>query len=463
MDFNETSEMNFEWRRYVDMMLRHKWLILVPTVLGLVVAIYVAFSLPKIYEAKTVILIESKQLLQPLVEGIAVSTSVKERLASLREEILSWPRLVQLVEQLGLDKDVTSPSAYESLIQGMKNKVSVRMKNDNVINISYQDPVPLHAQNVVRTISDILIERNVASQSEEADDAIEFIEIQLEEYRKKLEESEEQLRQFKEIYTYSLPIAARVNKHIIDLEMKLNMLLVENTDEHPAVIELRKQIVQLKGEREKELMKIESHGVDVDSEEFKAITYSVPRQQQELASLQRDTKVNAKLYEQLLSRLESAKISKTLDSAEEGTRFKVIEPARLPLKPIRPDKPRIIIIGLVLGIGLGCGTALLLEFSNATFRSVEDAKRVLTLPILGAISKIEVNPQLTRELRRRSKTAAKKKKQKEKKEKKRVNEKEELAESLQVKGTDVKVQISKPEKKGIVAAVRGIGRALGIY
>ncbi len=415
MDFNLDQESKFEWRKYLDMGIRHKWLIIIPAVMGLIIATVVAFSLPKLYEASTLILVENKQMLEPLVQGLAVSTNVRERLNILREEILSWPRLMQLVEKLELDQDIKSPSQYESLIKRLKGAIKVEMqKNQNVILISYEDTTPLNAQNVVRTISDILIERNVTSQSTEANDAIDFIERQLEEYQEKLEDSESELRKFQEVYTYSLPVAARVNQHVVDLEMQLNMLLVDNTEQHPAVIALRKQIAQLKGERKKELMKMETKGVDVNSKEFQEISYSVPRQQQELARLQRDTKVNAKLYEQLLQRLESARISKKLDSTEEGTRFKVIEPARLPLNPIKPDVPRIILIGFALGLAFGCGIAFLLEVSNSSFRSVEEAKGTLPLPILGSISKIEVNPKLVKELKKRIKKAARDARRKEK-------------------------------------------------
>lgn len=397
MDFNE-EETKFEWRKYLDMAWRYKWLIMVPAIVSTVAATAVAYSLPKVYRASTIILVENKQLLTPLVEGLAVSTSVSARLRALNEEILSFPRLTQLVEKLGLDEDVKSPAQFENLIRALKSKIKVLMRNENFITIHYEDSEPLNAQNVVRTISDILIERNVQSQSAEADDAISFLERELDEYRTKMEKSEDELRKFKEVYNNTLPVAARVNEQIIDLEMKINMLLVENTEAHPAVIEARKKLVQLKSEREKELDRTRTQGIDVDSDDYKAISYSVPRQEQELARLQRDTQVNAKLYHDLLSRLESAKISKKLDNEEEGARFKVIEPARLPLTPIKPKKERIILLGLAMGVGLGCGIAFLLEMANGSFRSVEEAKEALPLPILGTISTIRVEEDYIKEM-----------------------------------------------------------------
>jgi len=387
----EQQEQSLDIRKYLDIVLRNWWIIIIPPIITTIAATCWAVRMPKVYQAATLIMVENKQLLNPLIQGLAVTTSVQQRISVLREEILSWPRLAKLVENLGLDDNVDSPAQYEGLINSLKNNINVNMRRNNLIVISYESAQPEKAQTVVKAISDILIASNLSSQSAEAEEAISFIAKQLEYYRVKLEESEDNLRKFKEAYTISLPVAARVNEQIIDLEIQLSQLLFDNTEDHPAVISTQKRIAQLKGAREKELVRMETQGLDVQDAGFQEIAYSVPRQQQELARLLRDTKVNAGLYEQLLQRLESAKISKRLDNEEEGTRFKVLEPPRLPSKPIKPDIFRLILFGFAIVLGLGGGIVFLKELSNASFRSVEEAKKALPLPILGAIAVIDLN------------------------------------------------------------------------
>ena len=102
MDLENNTEVSLDWRKYVDMIFRHKWLIVFPTLVGIGVAIFLTMTLPKVYKASTLVLIEDKQLLKPLIEGLAITTSVEQRLFSLGEEILSYPRLMKLVEQLEL-------------------------------------------------------------------------------------------------------------------------------------------------------------------------------------------------------------------------------------------------------------------------------------------------------------------------------------------------------------------------
>jgi uncharacterized protein involved in exopolysaccharide biosynthesis len=397
----EQQEQTLDFRKYINIVLLNWWIIIIPPIITTIAATIFALNMPKVFEASSVILVENRQLLKPLVSGLAVSTDVSGRISTLQAQILSWPILTQLLEELGIDKELDNDShAIRSKIEMLQKKIHIRTlssgssqnkaMSDVLLSISYEDQSPHTAQKIVKAIGDVLIARNLHDQSAEADDAISFIEKQLEDYRLKLEKSEDELRKFQEAYTVSLPVAARVNEQIIDLEIELNQLLIENTESHPSVIAMRKKIAQLKGEREKEIQRMESQGVNVRDQEFQAIAYSVPRQHQELARLQRDTQVNAKLYAELLQRLESAKISKRLESDEEGTRFKVIEPPRLPYKPIKPNVFRLILFGCAIGFGLGGGIVFLKEVANQSFQSVEEAKRGLTLPILGAIPTIDL-------------------------------------------------------------------------
>ncbi|HAT4180139.1 TPA: capsular biosynthesis protein [Clostridium perfringens] len=63
----------------------------------------------------------------------------------------------------------------------------------------------------------------------------------------------------------------------------------------------------------------------------------------------------------------------------------VIQKAQLPEYPISPNKKLNIIIAFVLGLIVGVGVVLLLEYLDNTFKSREELERTLDLPIIGAI------------------------------------------------------------------------------
>ena len=375
------------WQDYLQIFLRRKWFFIIPFSIVFIATIVISFFLPKVYEAKAIILVEEGKMINPLLKNLAVSTTVGERLHMLREEILGWPRLVQLVEELGLNKNKNSPLELEKLILETRKRISVDMRGQDIIIISFQDKNPVTTQNIVNTISDILIRRNLDSQSEEANTAIDFIKDQLGVYEKKLEASEENLRQFKETYGLQMPLAVQINTELARLEAELTTLLVDCTEEHPRVKELRKRIQSLKEKRAGQIQQA-AESIKANPKEYIKVAESVPKQEQELARLTRDTTVNEKLYALLLERLETARISQQLESSENKTKFKIVEPARLPLRPIKPNKIQFSFLGLMLGVMAGFGCIYLVEYTDYSFKGIEDLKSYFDLPVLAAISRI---------------------------------------------------------------------------
>ena len=381
------NNQQIKWKNYLRIFLRRKWLFLLPFFSVFTITVIISFLLPKVYAAKAVILVEEDKVINPLLQNLAVSTTVSSRLHHLREEILSWPRVVQLVEELGLNKNKNSTQALEALIDSIRKKILVTMTTQDVIVISYSDQDPAIAQKVVNTISDIFIRKNLTSQTEESSSAVDFIKDQLDIYKKKLEVSEEAMRNFKETYGLQMPLAAQINTELARLEAELTTLLVDCTEEHPKVKELRANIQSLKEKRAQQV-RLAAESANVDAKEYIEVAESIPKQEQELARLTRDTLVNQNLYAMLLERLETARISQQLEDSENKTKFKIIEPARIPLKPIKPNKALLAFLGFALGVGAGFGCIYLVEYSDQSFNEIDELKASFDIPVLGAISKI---------------------------------------------------------------------------
>jgi len=104
--------------------------------------------------------------------------------------------------------------------------------------------------------------------------------------------------------------------------------------------------------------------------------------------LARDVRVNENIYNMLLQRLETAKITQRLQTSKEGTRYTILDPPRLPLKPFKPNKLLLAFLGLVAGAVAGAGLVMLREFFDHSFIDVQEAKEYLGVPLLGATSKI---------------------------------------------------------------------------
>jgi hypothetical protein len=113
---------------------------------------------------------------------------------------------------------------------------------------------------------------------------------------------------------------------------------------------------------------------------------TVPEVEAEFARLNRDYEVNKKQYDELLQRREQAALSQDAEQSQEDVKVKIIDPPRLPLLPIGPNRLLLASVVLVLGLGFGGGLTVLLSQLSPRLIDVPDLREVTGLPVLGAVS-----------------------------------------------------------------------------
>ena len=95
--------------------------------------------------------------------------------------------------------------------------------------------------------------------------------------------------------------------------------------------------------------------------------------------LKRESETNQQLYDNLLQRLKDATVSAGL----RATNIHVIDPAKPPRLPVRPQKLRNILIGLMVGLVLGLALAFVREAVDTSIKSIDEAERLANAPALG--------------------------------------------------------------------------------
>lgn len=73
-----------------------------------------------------------------------------------------------------------------------------------------------------------------------------------------------------------------------------------------------------------------------------------------------------------------------------NSNVKVIEKVTIPKSPISPNKKLNIAVAFILGLMIGTGLAILIEFLDNTFKDKEQVEKILDLPVLGSIPNSEV-------------------------------------------------------------------------
>lgn len=393
------EEINQSVRGYLKVFFRRKWVLFTPAFFGLIIGVCVSIILPRVYRSSTTILIQEGKTDNPLFNNIAISSTITQRAQAIREIILGWDSLEKLIKRLHLDKNVKTSVDYQKLVEKLRKDIQINLRDGNIIDLSYATNDPKKARDVVQNVTDIFIERNVNFQNKETSDAIKFIEEQLHVYRGKIKSTE---------------IAA--------LKDKLNALLVDATEEHPMVKQLRAEIDKKMQELKKEnleysedsrlSMETTSPMIDqikrtldsISTDSKTPITIApkaaptAPVDDKDIYKMMlidkldnvmaRDVNVNETIYNSLLQRLETAKITQRLQSSKEGTKYIVLNPPQIPVQPVQPIVPLIIFAGFLLGGFVGVGLIFLFEYLDKSFVDVQDASQYLGTPLLGSISTI---------------------------------------------------------------------------
>jgi polysaccharide chain length determinant protein (PEP-CTERM system associated) len=165
-----------------------------------------AFTLiSKQYESTTTIRIESSQLINPLVRGLAVSSESEERIRSIREEILSRDYFDKITTRLGLEPPDSPPVHHEARIAQMIKNTTVATRQAGTFQIVYRGSDPKEVRDVTNLLAGIFIEASLSDKADEAAAAVGFLTGQLEAYRTKLEEAEAALRRFEERHLDDMP------------------------------------------------------------------------------------------------------------------------------------------------------------------------------------------------------------------------------------------------------------------
>jgi polysaccharide chain length determinant protein (PEP-CTERM system associated) len=198
-------------------------------------------------------------------------------------------------------------------------------------------------------------------------------------------------------------------KSLQSLRSELASLVSRYTSDHPDVIRLREMIAALEREGpvpsentsttkeetaiagvdlalRKQVSELESEIVGLRDEirrnqsqinSYRNKVEDMPRREQELLSLNRDYENLKGLYSSLLNRKLEADIAVSMERKQKGEQFKVIDPAKTPTRPIKPDVYRIVLVTLAIGLGLGGGVAYLEKIMDSSYRTPDEIEKGL--------------------------------------------------------------------------------------
>lgn len=231
----------------LGLILRRRWIILLPLCLALVGGIYYAIVTPRIYQAKTLILVEGQSVPQSFVQSI-VTEDTSERINTISQQILSRTNLEKIVDQFSLFSGPEFGNMFmEDKVTALRRNIAVNVITDqrrqtDAFEISYKGKNPEKVMRVVNGLTASFIDENLKVRESQAIGTSSFLESELETMRKRLEVVEENIKEYRKANMGELPEQLNTNLAILE-RMQNNM-----TDRQQSLREAKIRLAELKNQ-----------------------------------------------------------------------------------------------------------------------------------------------------------------------------------------------------------------------
>ncbi|HUV60150.1 MAG TPA: XrtA system polysaccharide chain length determinant [Desulfatiglandales bacterium] len=198
-----------------------------------------------------------------------------------------------------------------------------------------------------------------------------------------------QLASLEARYTERHPDVISLKEKIADLESKekTDVKEAQKLPKNRDMIQAERNLVNQLREIELGIKNLKAEAAQLHSQmkSYQTQVENTPKREQELMSLNRDYNNIRETYNSLLGRKLEAELAVSMERKQKGEQFRILDPAEVPIRPLKPDIRRILLMTVLLGFALGCGLAYLRETMDTSFRRPEDVEEVLQVPIIASL------------------------------------------------------------------------------
>ena len=435
-----------DYKRYLVLIKRDKKLCIIIALVVMTLITVGSYLIPNKYEASSTVFIE-KSVISELLKGLTFTPSTEDKIKVLTYALNSRTLIEKIIDELDLKKG--GGAEQEKLIKSLQAHTEIKIKDrEGLFVISFQDNNPKTARDYVNALVRRYIDENTSSKREESYGATQFLSEQLTTFREKLLKSENEVNEYKrgagsiatmdptsllkdisisqeraddlkikqaqlETVLAGLGKVSSAQSNLPALQKRLQELQLQYTDSYPEIIRLKDEIRGVEEQKksakpmivrpsdspeydrlnsELRAMRQAEANLQANIARNRSMLMTIPAAKAKLDDLEREKQSQKSLYESMLNRQGQSEVSKQMTVQDKSTVFRVVDSAILPIKPIGPNRKKLILLGIVAGIGAGLGLVLLKDQMNDTVKSVDMAKQ-FGLPILAIIPRIE-DPQL---------------------------------------------------------------------
>jgi uncharacterized protein involved in exopolysaccharide biosynthesis len=204
---------------YFEIFLRRIWFVVIPFLVVLTGTILYVRYAPKEYKATTLILVTPQKIPEQFVKS-TITSNIEDRLQSISQEILSRTRLEQVISEFKLYPGSSKSQSKEEVVELMRKNVLIEIpkneKEKSHFTISYVGKDPKVVADVTARLSSSFIEENLRVREQQAQGTSEFLSVELEATKVKLEAQEKALTNFKRQFMGELPEQKEANLRVLE-------------------------------------------------------------------------------------------------------------------------------------------------------------------------------------------------------------------------------------------------------
>lgn len=257
-----------------------------------------------------------------------------------------------------------SASSRLDSINKLQNSLAIseKGKQSGILGITLEGTDPKLTTSILNEIGREYVRQNVERKSEEAEKSLTFLGNQLPDLKRQLEQSETKFNQF------------RNTSGTIDLGEEAKMLLQQSVSAQTKLLELKQKREELlvrftTGHRDVAGIDSQMKEINGEMQSIAARIKKLPLLEQDVLRLTRDVKVNTDLYTALLNTAQQLRLVK----AGKVGNVRLVDAAVAPKRPIKPNRPTVVAIAMLIGLFLGVVSAFI---KKSLFGGIDDAHEI---------------------------------------------------------------------------------------
>ncbi len=430
-----------ELERYARLVLARKRVLVSTALVVMTCGVVLGYVLPKKYEATSTVFIE-QSVINELVKGIAVTPSMDAKIRVLSVSMLSRTMLTKVLDILDKDTTFATDAERENYLTALRERISIKLvERQGIFYITFVDPDPRYARDLVNTLTQVYIESNTASKRDESLEATRFLSEQIETFKKRIDAVEEEINRYKaehglqlavdqtilryeiaeaekkleevrarkvELETQArlIPSGASRGDGVSEKQRQLTALRTMYTETHPKIARLKGEIAALKANpspapagdggnvKTRALIQAEldaSTGMEARLqqaiEEKMQLLREIPTIRTELNELLHKKENENVIYNQLVTRYGQSEVSKQMEMENKAMTFRIVDPAIQPERAISPKRALITASSFLVGLAAGIALIVAPYKLGGAVQSVADL-HVLNQRVLAVIPSI---------------------------------------------------------------------------